>query len=144
LPSILCTVHRLNFQDQLIDKKVIAVYKQVIETCNKILNHANILGFHLMHVPEPNVHSIIVVLEGVIIPLLDKLTMSGDFSPESGIKIADIKQYTLHIREISLSLEQGDREKFNRSVATLQHEPMLYRSRCRNPPASYLCLSTMS
>jgi hypothetical protein len=115
-----------DIQDALIDKEVFSLYEQVIDTCNKILAHANVFGFSLMHVPDPNIHSIVIVLEGAVIPLLDMLVKSGDFSPESGIRIANIKQYTLHIREIVLALEQEDKIKFNRAVSLLKSESMLF------------------
>ena len=115
-----------NIQDVQIDKTINMVYEEVVRICNKILQHANILGFSLMHVPDPSIHSFIVFLEGVAVPLLDKLIASGDLSPTSGIKIANVKQYNFHIRAIVLALEQDDREAFNKAVSLLQNESMLF------------------
>jgi hypothetical protein len=120
------TTNVVDFQSAQIDREVISVYEDVISTCNKVINHANILGFHLMHIPDPNIHSIIVVLEDIIIPMLDNLSKSGNFSPESGLKISNIKQYALHLRKIALALQQGNREQFSEAVATLQKEAMLF------------------
>lgn len=118
----------IDLQDALIDQEVVAFYGEAIATCNKILNQAKIYGFSLMHLPDPNIHSIVKLFENIIIPILDGLCKSGDFSPDSGIRIANIKQYTLHLREISLALEQGDKNKFSKAVSELQHEPMLFCS----------------
>ena len=63
---------------------------------------------------------------GCCAPLLDKLIASGDLSPTSGIKIANVKQYNFHIRAIVLALEQDDREAFNKAVSLLQNESMLF------------------
>jgi hypothetical protein len=116
----------IDVQQSLIDAEVIKVYEQVVDTCNKIIRQAKVFGFSFMEIPDPNIHSIASVLDNVIIPILDNLCKSGNFSPESGIKMANIKQYTLHIREIALALEENDRLCFERSVAALASEAMLF------------------
>jgi hypothetical protein len=109
----------------IIDTEVMRLYEHVIYTCNKILRQAKIFGFHFMNVPDPNIHEMVQVLEHLIVPVLDNLCDSGNFSPESGIKVANIKQYTQHIREIATALDKEDRDRFYAGVATLDKEAML-------------------
>lgn len=112
-------------QDELIDNEVQEVYETVIQTCNKILNHADTLGFEFMHKPDPDVHQMSWLLETVILPTIDKLVLQGDFSPESGIKVANIRQYTLHIRQMTHALNSQNKVEFERIVTILNSEAML-------------------
>lgn len=108
-----------------IDQRVQVLWEQVVIACNKVLKHANVHGFGFMDIPDPNVHEMAWMLDNVVCPLLDRLVVSGQFSPESGIKAANIKQYTLHLRVITLALDQQDEEKFNEAVARLEKESMI-------------------
>jgi hypothetical protein len=115
----------IDINDVLIDKEVHKIYEEVIYRCTKILHHANILGFSLMSSPNPNIHQMVAILEKIILPILDNLSKDGNFSPESGIKIANIKQYTLHIQEMTHALNDRDKSRFDRAVSVLEQESML-------------------
>lgn len=114
-----------NITEYAIDQRVQELWEQVIYSCNRVLKHANVHGFEFMHIPNPNVREMAWMLDKIVCPLLDSLAEKGQFSPESGIKVANIKQYTLHLRTITLALDQNDQEKFNEAVSSLGKESMI-------------------
>ena len=109
-----------------IDNKVQSIWEKIIHTCNRVLHHADRYGFQFMMLPEPNVKDLANTLEHIVIPILDDIIKSGSISPESGIKIANISQYTLHLREIVLSIELEDEKRFNSAIASLSKEAMIF------------------
>ncbi|MBO0611693.1 hypothetical protein [Thiothrix fructosivorans] len=111
--------------DALIDEEVKAAYEDVIQTCNKIIYHSNTYGFQFMHMPDPNVHQMSRTLDEMVVPIIDMLVARGNFSPESGLKMVNIKQYVLHIRELTLALDNQDKAAFDRVVSVLKQEAML-------------------
>lgn len=114
----------MNAQQQT-DSKVHILWELVVHSCNRVLDHAHVYGFRLMDIPDPNINQIAELFDVHIIPLLDKLAREHEFSPESGIKIANIKQYTLHLRAITLAISNDDHAEFERIVDLLKAEPML-------------------
>ncbi|HRJ52301.1 MAG TPA: hypothetical protein PLE99_06015 [Candidatus Thiothrix moscowensis] len=112
-------------QDSLIDDEVKAIYEEVIHTCNRIINHSNIYGFQLMHIPDPNIHQMSRTLDEMVVPIIDRLVVYGDFSPESGLKIVNVRQYVLHIRELTLALANQDKSAFDQVVSVLKKEAMI-------------------
>lgn len=74
-----------------VDGKVQLLWDSVVKTCNTVLHHADMYGFQLMSLPNLDVHQMAKMLDTVVIPLLDGLARDYDFSPESGMKIANIK-----------------------------------------------------
>lgn len=117
-----------------IDKAVTEVWDDVIQICNLVMKQANIYGFELMGSTEPNVHQVSKLLDSVISPLLDTMMRIGDFSPESGIKIANIRQYNLHLREISLALDKDDKQAFKAAVKKLSSEAHIILRRSSTSP----------
>ena len=109
----------------IVDHKVQVLWEGVIRTCNKVMNHANIYGFSLMEIPDPDVHKMARTLEHIVIPILDEVIRNSEFSAESGIKMANIRQYTLHLREITYALDDGDKDKFYENVDILANEAMI-------------------
>lgn len=111
--------------EQLIDSEVHDMYVSVIQTCNKLLRQADLLGFENMSEPDPNIHEMSRSLDTVVIPVIEKLVQSGDFSPESGMKVANIRQYILHIRRMTEALDSQNKLEFDKIVAILDSEAML-------------------
>lgn len=111
--------------DEAIDQSVQELWEQVVQTCNRVIHQTKIHGFQLMAIADPNVHEVSKMLDLYVCPLLDNLVKEAEFSPQSGIKIANIRQYNLHLREITLALDAKDRTKFNQSVENLSREAML-------------------
>lgn len=108
----------------VIDQNVEELWYQVVQACNKICHHAKFYGIQLMYLPDPNVHDIAKLLETVVIPLIDSLA-EFDFSPESGMRMANIKTYSLHLKDITKAINEDDVNKFNASVDLLMSEAML-------------------
>lgn len=108
-----------------VDGKVHELWESVVSTCNRVLYQAEFYGFQLMSLPEPNVHEIAKLFDTLVIPLLDQLARDYEFSPESGIKMANIKTYAMHLRGITIAIDQEDQELFNKSVDLLMSENML-------------------
>ena len=112
--------------DQVIDGRIQEIWEKVIHTCNRVLHQANYHGFELMHKANPNVHEVARTLEHIICPLLDEIVRNADISPDSGVRMANIRQYTLHLREMTIALDNGDQQKFNGAVSALDAESMLF------------------
>jgi hypothetical protein len=110
----------------LIDCKVEELWENVVRSCNSVLSHAEIYGFQLMNIPDPNVRKIAKTFDSIVIPLLDELARDYDFSPESGMKIANIKTYALHLRAITIAIDENNVDAFNKNVDLLMSESLLY------------------
>lgn len=108
-----------------IDGKVQILWDNVVFSCNKVLIHADVYGFQLMGIPDPDVHKIAKMFDTIVIPLLDELARDYDFSPGSGMKIASIKTYALHLRAITIAIDENDNDAFNKNVDLLMAESML-------------------
>lgn len=110
----------------IIDGKVQELWENVVHSCNKVLSHAEIYGFQLMEIPDPNVRKIAKMFDTIVIPLLDELARDYEFSPESGMKIACIKTYALHLRAITIAIDEDNTAEFNKNVDLLMSESLLY------------------
>lgn len=112
--------------ESAIDATITEFWGQVVHTCNRILSQAKVYGFEFMDLPEPNVYQVSKALDSYVCPFLDKIIREGDFSPESGIRIANIRQYNLHLREVVLALEEGNHENFKVAIEKLSSEAMIF------------------
>ncbi|KAF3978732.1 MAG: hypothetical protein HFP77_00400 [Methylococcales symbiont of Iophon sp. n. MRB-2018] len=112
--------------DSIVDAKVQELWSNVVISCNKVLSHAELYGFQLMDLPNPNVRQIAKAFDTIVIPLLDELARDYELSPESGMKMASIKTYTLHLRAITIAIDKDDIVAFNKNVDLLMSESMLY------------------
>lgn len=110
---------------QDVSKKVQKLWEHVVVSCNKVLHHADFYGFQLMELPDPNVHQVAKMFDQIIIPMLDDLVRNYDFSPEDGMKIANIRTYTLHLRAITIAIDDGNSQSFTENVDLLMGESML-------------------
>lgn len=108
-----------------IDGKVQELWNSVVHSCNKVLSHAERYGFHLMEIPDPNVRQIAKNFDLIVIPFLDDLVREYEFSPESGMKMASIKTYSMHLRAITVAIDKGNQADFDKNVALLMSESML-------------------
>ena len=114
-----------SLEDKIIDGKIQELWENVVRVVNKVTMHADLYGFELMDIPDPDVHKLTKTLDLVVVPLLDELIKTVEFSPESGIKIANIRQFTLYLREITIALDGSDKELFNNTIDLLAKSPML-------------------
>lgn len=108
----------------IVDDKVQELWNHVVQVCNRVLYQANVYGFQLMSIPEPNIHAVAKSFDTIVIPLLDDLA-NYDFSPESGMKMANIKTYALHLRAITIAIDKDDKDEFDKNVDLLMSESML-------------------
>lgn len=108
-----------------IDGQVQELWCSVVRSCNMVLHHAKVYGIQLMDIPDPDIHKIAKVFDTVVIPLLDELARDYEFSPESGMKMANIKQFAMHLRAITIAVDEDDAEELNRDVDLLTNEAML-------------------
>lgn len=108
-----------------VDKAVSILWAEVVSVVNKVLAHAEIYGFQLMNLPDPNVHDIARTLESAILPIINKLIDEYDFSPESGIKMCNIGKVSEILRDIVNALNNEDIDTFHESVDRLKSEAML-------------------
>ena len=109
----------------LVDLRVNQLWENVIQSCTSVLRNAELYGFQFMHIPDPDVHQIAKSFDTVVIPMLDAICQNYTFSPESGIKIANIRTYSLHLRAITNAIHASNEEDFYRCVDLLLSEPLL-------------------
>lgn len=115
----------VSLEDKIIDEHVQVLWEGVVQTLNKVIHHANIYGFELMTIPDPDVHKISQALDNVVLPTLEIIIKGTEFSPESGLKMDNIKQYALHLREIRYAIDNNVKEDFDRIIALLESSPMI-------------------
>ncbi len=111
--------------ESAVDGKVQELWESVVSTCNKVLSHADLYGFQLMSLPNPNIHHMAKLFDTVVIPILDDLARNHEFSPVSGMKMANIRTYALHLRAITIAINDDNKESFNYNVNLLMSESML-------------------
>lgn len=109
----------------VVDGEVEKVWHKVVYACNKIMGHAQVYGIQLMDIPDPNIFQVAKSIEKFVIPLLDELARDYEFSPESGIRVANIKTLSIHLRELIVAIDEQDVKRFNEVTALLNAEPML-------------------
>lgn len=109
----------------LIDKHVIDSYETVVRICNSVIRSAGLLGIHLDIIQDPTVEQIVRLLDTVVIPTLDKLSGYGNLSPDVGIKVANIRQYALHLRELQIAIAEQDVDAFEAVLSRLKREAMI-------------------
>lgn len=110
--------------EETFEKNIELLWQNVVKNCNNILKYAEVHGLMLMEIQNPNVHDVLETLN-FIIPVIDKISKSCEFSPESGMKLANIKTYTLHLKEISLAVETGNASLFESAIEKLDGEAKL-------------------
>lgn len=114
--------------DAMLIEEVSKLWDSVVRVCNKTLNQANVFGFHLMHIPDPNITSIIQAIELQASPILQALIKQGYLSAEQEIKLINIETYLHLLQEIVVALKAGDREAFETAIEALSKEPMVTAS----------------
>ena len=109
----------------LIDKHIFDSYELVVRICNNVMRNAGLLGIHLDVLQNPTVAQIVKLLDYVVIPTLEKLSGSGHLSPEGGMKVANIRQYALHLRDLQIDITGNDVDAFDADLNRLKSEAML-------------------
>lgn len=112
--------------ESIVDLNVQKLWGHVVTSCNRVLHHAEVYGFQLMDLPDPNIHQMANVIDTVVLPVLDELARRYDFSPESGMKVANIRTYAMHLRAINIAIKENDSVAYYKNVDLLMAEPMIY------------------
>jgi len=115
----------LDDADQVIKDKIEIVWESTVTYCLRVLHHAGVYGFGLMHLPNPNVEQIHKSLKFGVLPMLNKLSDDPNLEPDDGMKVDNIRQYINHLTKIVDAIEQGDAVAFDAAVAALGKEAMM-------------------
>ncbi|MBM7423831.1 MULTISPECIES: hypothetical protein [Spongiibacter] len=102
------------------------LWEKTVLFCNKVLHHSRTYGFTLMDIPDPDVHKICDSLETVVLPVLSKIVDRPELADEDHIKIANVRQYILHIQNIVQAIHQDDEAAFIDAVNALENESFLH------------------
>jgi len=116
---------KINPQQQLVKDKIQEVLVLATTFCNRVLNQAKVYRFHLMDIPDPDVRTMSAILDLVIIPILEHLEEDPNILPEDGIKLVNVQQYNIHLRNIVQALKNDNQEDFETAVAALEAESLL-------------------
>ncbi|MDE1868290.1 MAG: hypothetical protein KGI08_11370 [Thaumarchaeota archaeon] len=115
----------LDESSQAIKDKIETVWELTVQVCTRVLHHAGVYGFGLMHIPNPDVHQFHRFLTIAVLPILEKLASDPHIEPDDGIMIDNIRQYINHLNGIVAAIDKGDSEVFDSAVAALNKEAML-------------------
>ncbi len=108
--------------EKQIEDMVHEVWHLVTDIANRVLDHAHVLGFNFMDVPHPSVHDFIRILDIVLIPTIDRILSCGDVPPLAGMKLINVNQYYLRLRQISFALKDADEIAFTQAVEDLRRD----------------------
>ncbi|HEQ3614184.1 TPA: hypothetical protein VGT11_002164 [Vibrio cholerae] len=114
--------------DDSMGQEVRKLWESVVRVCNKTLNQANVYGFHLMHIPDPNITAVIQAIELQATPMLQALINKGYLKAEDEIKLINIENYLRFLQDIVVALKANDREAFDLAVERLSRLPMVQAS----------------
>jgi len=115
----------LSKEQEELKHRVQKVLGRSIQFCLKVLSQVEIHAFKFMSDADPNVFEISHIFDFVILPILEKLESDPNLLPEDAIKIVNIQQYSLHLRNIVKALNKNDEPAFNQAVKELDSESFL-------------------
>jgi energy-converting hydrogenase Eha subunit H len=104
---------------------VAEMWKKTVRLCTTVLHQVDLFTFDLMQLPDPNIMDFEKIMRFVVCPLLDQVAGEGNIDPYHGMKVDNIRQYSLYLREIAQAIRTGNREKFDRYVELLAEQAML-------------------
>lgn len=110
--------------EQKIEEVIGQAWHMVIDISSKVLHQAKVHGFQFMDIQNPSVDDFISLLDVVILPVIEKLRSSGNVTPMAEMKLININQYHLRLRQISVALKQMDEIAFAGAVSDLRREIM--------------------
>ncbi len=110
---------------QAVKDKVQTVWEATVLFCHRVLRHAQVFGFSLMSIPNPNVQQMHRMLTVGVLPILKILVSDDNLPADDGIKIANMHQYIKHLSDIVSAIDQNDSAAFDAAVAALSKEAMI-------------------
>ena len=111
---------------EVMGDKVHEIWEGVIKLCSKVLDQAEVYGVELMHIPDdPNIFKLERLLTYAVCPILDAICKKDDVPPDYGMKLDNIRQYAIHLRNIIRAIESKNTKDFDHHVGLLANEAMI-------------------
>lgn len=111
--------------DAIVSESINVAWESVVQACNTALHHADIFGYQLMSLPEPNIMSLYKNLNFSAIPILEKLLTDYDFDPDDGRKLMNIKHYLTLLKDIVLAIEADNEKEFTEAIDALKKQSFI-------------------
>ena len=100
-------------------------WEHIVRVCNTTLTHADIYGFQLMSLPEPDVASLYRSLTFTAMPVLERLITDFEFDHDEERKLINMKHYLLLLKTLVLAIEADNEEEFTQAIAVLNRQSFL-------------------
>ena len=111
-----------NLEDEKVDK----TYDIIVRLCRKVKVAAEIYGLDIAReMDKPTLAQICETIELILLPVLDNVAIRGQFSPESGMKTANVRTYSIHLQQLCLAAGNRDQAGFDLALENLKSEAML-------------------
>lgn len=102
------------------------IYNAVVRICHKVKKAADLYGLGLAEeMDKPSLAQVCSTIELVFIPMLDNVAVRDQFSPESGMKAANIRTYSIHLQTLCNAVDRQDQDGFDMALRNLKSEAML-------------------
>lgn len=109
-------------EDQIVNQ----TYEIIVGICQKVKTAADLYGIGIVtEMSKPTLAQLCETIEFILIPFLDRVAIRGQFSPESGMKTANVKTYSIHLHQLCLAADKQDQEGFASALENLKSEAML-------------------
>lgn len=109
-------------EDHLVDQ----TYEIIVRICQKVKVAADLYGLGIAEeMDKPTLAQLCETIELMLIPVLDKVAERGQFSPESGMKTANVRTYSLHLQDLCSAAGNKDQGEFDVALENLKSEAML-------------------
>jgi hypothetical protein len=116
---------QINPKQQHVRDLVTNVAGEAIRFCNRVIRHADLYGYELMELPDPDVHKMGHLMDVFIIPLLDRVYQSPHLLPDDAMTIDNVRQYSLNLKNVIDAINRDSLEDFERAIQSLRDEAML-------------------
>ena len=111
-----------DLEDQIVEQ----TYDIIVRLCQKVKIAAELYGLEIAReMDRPTLAQICETIELVLIPVLDNVAVRGQFSPESGMRTANVRTYSIHLQQLCLAASNQDQQGFDDALENLKSEAML-------------------
>ena len=112
-------------EDEQIRAVISEMWHKTLRLCNRVLHQIDVYGYDLMNEQDPGIHEFEKIMRFVVCPMLDQVVEEGNVDPHHGMKVDNIRQYSLHLREMAQAIRQDDRNSFDQHANLLAAQAML-------------------
>ena len=98
------------------DVIIMEIWHKTVHLCTRVLHHVEIYGFDFMTLPDPNIKEFEQILSFVVCPLLDEVVKHGNLEADHDIAVVNIRQYSLHLRDMTKALREDNRNDFEQAA----------------------------